>query len=347
MIAIAKPNELTKAQRAGLSRAGVAHKEQDAFKKRLSDLSATGKEYESIRKSGGAVDVPEDLIPSTLKRFGVEIKNGKLVTTAESTPLRAGDIDELENFIAQYGSERRLSANAFLNARKALDNYAERTIGSNKSGAAKAIASELRKKYDEIGKAGIKGLKELDTKSAPLYAFVAKARKYLFDRNGDLTETGINRIANSTGKGKDKLIERLEEIYPGVTQQIQLVKALEDIEHAGGQKVGTYMKTGGVALAMGNVPALVASLIVGTPSAAVPILKVFGRMNGFADEVINRVSEKLLSGKTLNASELMLVRRAIVHHLSQLPSDKFDDDIPDTPEVTEPTNDNTEIPTNN
>lgn len=338
---ITRPNEVTKAQRAVLSRHTVAQRVADSFQNKLDELSATGKGYQTIRNTGGSVDVPPDTIKNVLSKYGIDVQNGKLVRTAESVPMKPGDIDDIERFIVEYGSETKLSSNAFLNARQAIDNM--KAFNPNKSGVSKKIAAELRKAYDTIGKSKIKGLTELDGTYSKQRTFVEKAQKYLFDKDGNLTDSAINRIANATGKGKDRILERLEDLHPGITQQLQILKTLEDIEATGGQKVGTYMKALAPGALSGNVPLMIAGMFAASPSISVPIIKTYGRMNGFSGEVIEKVTEKLLTGGKLNGSELMLVRKAILFHIANLPSDKFDDEQ----EVIQQENDNSEIPTNN
>jgi hypothetical protein len=325
--AITNPAALTMAEREGLNRVSVASQVQDSFKKKLSDLSATGKEYGTIRKAQVQVPIPSDLVDSVLKKHGITIDtNGKLVTTAESVPLKAGDISALEDFIGQYGKETSLTPNAFLNTRKALDNMSE--WDASKSDVANVIAKDLRKQYDKIGKETIPGLSELDAKFAPEIKSIKEVRKNLFDKNGEMLDTTINRIANSTGAGKDKVLAKLEKIQPGITDKIKLAHALHDINDGATFKVGAYGKAGlaGFMATGGNIPAAIISVILAQPKVAIPILKIYGHTKNISTDVIERISEKLMKQTpNLHAGDLMLIRKALINHMANLPSHKFDD----------------------
>lgn len=326
---IKNPTALTKAQREGLSRHTVAENLSRVFKERKAALSFTGKEYEKLRKGGGAVVVPEGTVQKVLNKYGLNIDDsGRIIKTKESAPVSRGDIAALEDFFAVYGKETELSPNAFLNTRKSLDILSN--WDASKTDISDLISKDLRKTYDNLGKQSIPGLKDIDEKYAPEVKFLQKVRKYLFDKDGNLLDTGVNRIANSVGVGKEEILTRLEKLSPGIGQQLQLVKALEDIGKV--HKVGTYLRAGavGASAVSGNVPLLVASFIVGNPVTSVPILKAYGRVNGIAGDVIDALVKKVMNGQTLKPGELMLFRKAIEHHLANLQSDKFDDDVGDS-----------------
>lgn len=121
----------------------------------------------------------------------------------------------------------------------------------------------------------------------------------LVDNEGNLTESALNKIANATGKGKDLILQRLEQISPGIGQKITILKAIEDIENAEGQKVGTYARTskellaGGAGFAaagpVGAVAAAIVQAILASPSVAVPILRAYG----FSGDLVSAVVGKL------------------------------------------------------
>jgi hypothetical protein len=304
------PGAFTAKEMAKIDRESFANRIKGAIEKRLESLSETGKEYESIRKSGQKVVVPEGMLKQVLNKYGIDIdENGKVVTTAESVPLGQGDINAIEGFVKQYGLGE-LSGNAFLNARKALSNMAK--FDASKTDMAQTISRELRAAYDQIGKSQLKGLSELDAKYAPEVKLLEKVKKELFNPDGSLKDTAISRLANLTGKGKEKALERMEKIVPGIREQVNILKAIEDIEYAKGQKVGTYIRgtIAGGGLATGNVPAIIGA-IVSSPTIAVPLLRSYAKVKNISSKAVNGVIEKMKSGTKLIGEEIKMLDGAI------------------------------------
>lgn len=319
---IKNPNELTAAEKVGIDRASLANEVKSKLDTRIEELSATGKQYEGIRNLPDMIKLDRDVVREVLNKEGLDYsinEKGKIdiIKSAESTPLKSGDISALEDFISQYGKETELSSNAFLNTRKALDVLAK--YDTSKTDASSRIARELRTNYDEIGKSQLPGLEGLDTKYAPEVRLLKKVKKEYLESNGELKSSALNKIANLTGVGKDITINRLEQIVPDIRQRVQLLKALEDIEVTKGQKVGTYLRggIGGYAVSGGNPVIAILSAIVASPSVAVPLLKAFGRVKGIGSSVIDNISGKLKTGKVLTDKETLIVKEATESHLAR------------------------------
>lgn len=326
---ITNPKGITQAQAEGLSRLNLASQVKTAFDGRLSQLTSTGKEYEAIRNAPGKFILPNNTIEGVLNKYGVKVDGGKVMVGPESTPLKPGDRRAIEDFISQYGDAKTYSSNALLNVRRALDNMA--SYEADKSGVSQAISKELRHIYDGYAKRFLPGLKELDAKFAPEKKIIKQLKKDFFTPEGELKDEAINKIANSVGKGKDKLLARLEELVPGITQKAQILKAIEDIGAANGQKVGTYMRAnplvvGGSFLANPVLGFL--SIAASVPSIAVPIIKSVGMVRGWSSDAVTNLISKVLSGKTLTNSELVMFRSAMSDHVMKLsPGDQLVDDL--------------------
>jgi len=280
------------------TRENLGAKVSAAIKSRLSALSETGKEYQGIRNSGETVDVP--MAPSgipapvqaVLDKFGItlgEDKDGNptIKTSAESVPMSKADISALQDFIDKFGDKDELTANAFLNARKALSNMA--SYDAAKTDAADAMARELRAQYDKLGKTQLTGLEELDNKFSPETKLLQQIKRDYLNPDGTFKDNAISKLANLTNVGKESVLARLEQIVPGITKEITVLKAVEDIANAGGQKVGTYSRAaasaGGTvaALATGNIPLLIGAVtesILANPKIATQILAGWGKMMG-------------------------------------------------------------------
>lgn len=294
------PGAFSKAGIAENTRTNLGQSVKDTIDQRLTSLSDTGKGYQSIKETPGYVDIKplETLnadgtykradLNTILKDNGIVVVDGKVKTTAESLPLNSADKTALEDFLNTYGNEKVLSNNAFLNTRASLSQLSK--YDAAKTGNLQVISRQLRAYYDGLGKEQIPGLATLDAKYAPEVQQLKQIKTDYLNPNGDFKDGAINKIANLTGKGKDQILSRLEEIHPGVTQRIKILKAAEDIQNASGIKVGTYARAGGAVagFATGNVP-LIVGAILATPELAVPIIRGLG----IAKETIGPIVDTL------------------------------------------------------
>lgn len=303
------PGLFTTKEMATIDRKSIASRVKSAVEKRLESLSETGKQYELVRKSAEKAIVPKGTYEDILSKYGLSLKNGKIVTTAESVPLSSGDISSIEGFLKQYG-QKELSGNAFMNARKALSNMAK--YDTTKTDVSQRISRELRSKLDEIGKGTFKGLSELDKQYGPEVKLLSRVKKEILNPDGTLKDTAMSKIANITGKGKEQALERLEKIIPGIKTDVNILKAIEDIEITKGQKVGAYLRgaTGGFVASGGNPMAAVGAAIVSSPQVAIPLIRTYAKAQGVASKVVNGIIDKLKSGTKLVGNEYKIVDQA-------------------------------------
>jgi hypothetical protein len=269
------------------SRSEVTDAVKNALDTRLQELSGLGKEYQVLRDTPQIVTIPENTIQGVLNKYGVKLDgNNKILTSAESRPLSLGDKNALQEFINNYGQERVLSSNAFLNTREALSNLSK--YDASKTNISTNIARDLRATYDELGKTQVKGLKELDSQYAPERQLLGQVKKDIFTTQGELKDGAISKIANITGNGKEKLLARMKEIVPDIEQRVRVIKAVEDIERSSGIKVGTYARAGlGLfGATTGNIPVIIGAILA-QPEIAVPLLKGAGYVGQKAQPILN------------------------------------------------------------
>lgn len=350
---IHNPQGVDAAVQEGISRNSLGSKVETALNQRLDELSHTGKEYNQIRNGPDSVEIPQGTVEAVLQkhglqmeldqksqqnavesltgqnRFGQDVNNRPKIairTTANSVPMKPGDIAALESWINQYGGESTLTGNGFLNARKGLSQLAEFGQDPSKSDISNVIAKDLRHLYDTVGKKQIPGLAELDAKFAPEKKLLERVRKDYLNPDGSLKDNALNKIVNLTGKGKDIVLERLKQISPGIEQDINILRSLEDIQVASGQKVGTYVRGGiaGFAFSGGNPIAVVVSAILATPEIAVPIIKNFGKAQKIASPVIEGIITKMRKGQPLGELAKKLISRAIGETVATSNQDKPD-----------------------
>ena len=271
------------------ARIAMADTVKSSLDSRLQELSGLGKEYQVLRDSNQVVTIPPDTIKNVLNKYGVKLDaNNNILTSTESRPLSLGDKNAIQEFINNYGNERVLSSNGFLNTREALSNLAK--YDATKTNISTSISRDLRSAYDALGKKQINGLEALDSQFAPERQLLGQLKKDIFTPQGELKDGAISKIANITGKGKEKLLLRMKEIVPDIEQRVKIIKAVEDIERAGGQKVGTYLKAGGTLLGIttGNLPVIVGSILA-QPEIAQYLLKGAGYVGQKATPILNAV----------------------------------------------------------
>lgn len=169
--------------------------------------------------------------------------------------------------------------------------------GIGKSSPLESAAAGMRSDLNTNYRPSIPGLEDTDATYSSQITDLKNLSKGILDKDGNLTDTGINKIANSTNKGRSVFLQQIEDISPGISERVKALKAVEDIEKAQGHKVGTYMRAaegaGGVyALASGNIPALagvIATTIMSSPDIAVPLMRAYGNVSGLADAVISKL----------------------------------------------------------
>jgi hypothetical protein len=308
---IKNPEALTKAEVEGLKRVNLANKFKNTLDKRIEYLNELGKQYEPIRKSSEVVKLPGGFYRDILKKYNLDFSpEGKILQTTESVPLEPGDIASLQRFIDQYGHSGTLSGNAFLNTRKALSNLAG--FGDAKTDISNKIAKDLRKELDNIGKKQLPGLAELDAKYAPEVELLSQIKREFLTPDGELKDTAVNRISNLTGKGKDLQLERVKEIFPGIEEDVKILKAIEDIEYASGRTVGAYARgiLGTTGVLTGNIAAIIGA-VAATPKLIVPLLKKYGRKLVQSDHAINDIIKKISAGKKPSTIESEIIKKTL------------------------------------
>lgn len=316
---VKNPGTFSAEEIANIDRSSMANEVKTALDDRLESLSETGKEYESIKQSGKMVTVPKTGISDTLSKYGIEIdRNGKIISTKESLPMSATDKNELQSFLDTfYTGEDKMSANAVLNARTQLSNMSK--FESTKTGASQTMAKELRKVLDTTAKNELPELASADAKYAPEKKLITKLKKDYLNPDGTLKDNAISKIANIGGKGKEKALERLEQLVPGIKEDANILKSIEDIQAAEGQKVGAYMRVlgGGAGFAAGGVPGAIVGAILLSPKVAVGILRAYGELKNISSPVIESIIGKMSSGTKLTGSALKIMDDAVKNASAQ------------------------------
>lgn len=318
---IKTPGAFSEKEMANIDRHSLFSKVYKSVNDRMAHLSETGKGYETIRNSKQVVDIPQQSISDVLDKYRIDIdRNGRIAKTAESLPMSDADTKALQEFLdVYYNGEGKLSANGILNARTSLSNMA--AYESGKTGASKTLAKELRSAIDESAKGQIPELDALDKKYAPEVKLLKKIKKTIFNQDGTVKDNAISTIANLTGKGKEQALARMERIIPGISEDVNILKSIEDIEAAKGQKVGTYIRTGlgvGAGAASGGPVGALIGAIATSPQVGLQLVRAYGKAKGVSSRLIEPIISKMKSGTKLVGSEYKLVNDAIIDASSKM-----------------------------
>lgn len=308
---IKTPKAFSAVEAAQLDRGTLANQVKSAIDTRLNSLSETGAHYQTIREGGAVTSIPQGTFQSVLSKYGLKLDDaGKIIRDRSSVPMKPGDISALQDFLDVYGKEGDLNANEFLNTRKAAAAIAD--FDTTKSDIANKIGEDLYAKLNDVARKKIDGLEALDAKYSPEVKLLKQIKKDYLAPDGSFKDGAINKIANLGGKGKDQVIARLEKIVPNIREQVNILKALEGIQVAEGQKVGTYFRSAmaGGGVLTGNIPAIMTAIIA-QPSVAVPILRAYGRILGGVGDISEPIISKIKSGKTLLPNERTFVAKAL------------------------------------
>jgi hypothetical protein len=298
---IENPKEFSSKKQASYDREGVAGEVHSTINQRLTELSETGKEYQSVRQSKSEVKVEPDWINKSLQEQGWSDgvlsvdKSGAARPAIKPTKLANISQSEqtaLNKFMDVWGSKKKLTAEEFLDGRQYLDRWSKWQSNVEATQPGKALFRQLRHDFNKYGQneaTGIKGLKQLDETYGAEAAELRQIQKEYLNADGTLKDSAPTKIANLTNRGREQALSRLENIKPGITRKIKVLKAVEDIQNAGGQKVGTYARgaLGLFGVTTMNVPAVVAA-VLGNPAIATQLLRAYGTALGASKAVIEK-----------------------------------------------------------
>ena len=299
------PELFTRESRAAIDRSSLGKEVQSSLSKKAISLKETGEAYKPIRESGASVKIDGNWLDNSItENTGLKIVDGKLQANGSSKLRGSTDVRAMQTLYDLWKPEFQkgtMTADQFLNFRTDLSGLSkfERQIG--KSAPVETAAKSIRNKFNTSYRSQIKGLENTDKEFSTQTEQLSRLSKGLIDKNGNLTDSAISKIANATGK--EALLARLEETVPGITQKIKVLKAVEDIQNASGIKVGTYGRaaiTTGIGVASGIIPGIVTAILT-SPEAAVPILRKYGviKNSNIVKGVLNGLRE---GGKKVNIS---------------------------------------------
>lgn len=296
--AIKETPELYKQARTGaLTRETATDEVVSTLKKRLWELSDTGKEYNTIRQS--PVTMPKKDFGKILDDFFKENDISKIDMPVKDRKVVQQAID----YISEYNDI--LSAKNGLSLRRKLDDLADWSTEATWEG--KRLIRKLRGKVDEYLGSKIPWLKDLDAKYAPEVSFLRKVKGGILNADGSIKDSAISYVANIVGKGKEMKLDRLEELLPWIGQKVRALKAFEEVQAISSMKTGSIMRQlSGVALGNTVVPwfGAIAWFVATNPNIVAFVLEKYG----MAKKSIQTLLKK---GAKITPDEAVKVKQAV------------------------------------
>ncbi len=298
------PAAFSKTAMDEVSRGGVLQDVTDGLNTLQKSYSESGKAYTDIAGRAGRVALPENFLSDVLNK-GTATAEGKaiplgykLTQEADGTLKVSADtntkfydarsVTGIQNFVDRWGGKTDLTPKEFLNMRQEAAKLGKlgREMGENKGAA--LIGRQIQGELNKAVRPQIEGLKALDESSAPQIQLISKVKKDLFNADGSLKDNAASKVANALNK--DNLMQRLEQVSPGITHKLEILKSVEDIERSMGIKVGNYARSAGeiFSVGTGNIPMLV-GMIMTHPTVATQLLKGFGYVGKAAEPILGRV----------------------------------------------------------
>lgn len=202
---------------------------QSALDRRIATLDETGKAYQPIRESGTTARVNVRWLDDIVKDEGIgnlTVKNGQVRATGASKLRQPQDIravQSLYEFWRPTFEKGLLTADEFLNFRSDLARLSkfERDIGVSKP--LEAWSRQVRYRLNEGYRSRFKGMKALDDSFESQSVALRRLRENLFDRDGRLTDAGLDRLSRAK-LDNPRLMAQLEELVPGVGEQVRALQ---------------------------------------------------------------------------------------------------------------------------
>lgn len=306
-------------------------------KARAEELSQGGKLYEKARATKTDLtpqQVSEKLDAAVADKLKVDMGKvetaGTEFTRAEGAKIQ-GALDEVK---ADLAATQEVTGQTLHNIRQKLDKYIDFNDPSVKS--SNGVLKGLRKSVDDLIREKIPEVKQLDATYGPERKFLDDLKRDLLKADGTPKDNVTSILANLTGKGKEGKLARIEKLMPGITQDVNALRALADIEAAKGIKVGTYTR-GGIA-ALGGASALsggaaavplMLTAFLSHPSVAVGLLQKYGGMKRW-------LAEKIFKGRALRAVDKESVREAFQKAAKAIDERQASQKVADAAEAAKP-----------
>lgn len=308
------PEAFEQALKEGVNRSSLSNQLFTKVNQSIDELAETGAAYQPIRELDNVVELPSNWLVDKLRaqNFDVNLspETGKytLKPSGLSLTREPADITALQRFIDNWGNIEQLTPAEFLNMRSDLANLAKFDRISGKTRASESIAKSLRAELNNF-RDQIPELEKIDAQFTKQKADLQNIQKKFFNRDGTLKDDVANSLFREA-KRDSKAINDLKKIDPEIDEKISIVRALEDVNYASGQKVGTYARqaltTGaaGFGLLTGNIPLVLISAFLTDPGTSSRIIAYISKnLKRLKPGVADQISTRMKAGVKLSPNQ--------------------------------------------
>lgn len=306
---------------------GLLDRILNRFNGLMEEKKFEGEEYEKIHQSNAPVLVKNILDDASkiLKKYGAEMaEDGSIKITRSYTPAIDKKIQELGQFlqdIRELGNKATAEDAHWL--RQQIDTLKKWEWNPTWiEWKADMLFGDIRKAVDKEIRRAVPELKEVDARYIKTKEAIADLRQDWIGKDGNLKDSAYSKIRNITNKGANEpKLARLEELLPGITEELKGLAVAESVEKAGKQMVGQYASQ---IFGVGGWIAAITGLLSGwlsawpivlwvlwatlaTPKNLVKLLKYQGKISNGFNKIIEKLSNwiKLTEGETLSLTRFL------------------------------------------
>lgn len=307
---IANPSNYTPEEISNSTRTNIGQQVETALNDKMNSLSETGSAYQPLKEAPVPITTTADGLDNLLRdSLKVDITDGIIKANSTSELRDATAISKLQGIYNTYKTDflnGTMDSQKFLNLRNDLGDIAYNDSGIRNTKVASA-AEDVRNSLNNSYREQIPNLKETDASYSAQKTELKALRKGFIDKEGNLLESATNKIANSLGKGKDAQLSRLEEIVPGITRKLQVMKTIEDMQK--GSFTSTIAEKGGIVggLLSGNIQGAAlafTSIILSKPEIAIPLLRAVGANIPLVKAIMANLAKYTTIGNVSSQSNL-------------------------------------------
>lgn len=289
---------------------------QNAIETKRIDLSDTGSGYTPFRETPTAITTQPDDIDNILRdSLKVNITDGVIKPTSTSLLRDQPSISKLQNVYNTYKPDflnGSMDSEKLLNMRTDLAKIAFNDYGVKDTDVA-SMAAKVRSVINDTYREQIPGLSKLDEDYSSKLNKLDELQDGLVyktgSNKGELKTSFINSASKAIEKGDAEKLAQLEELSPGITRRLQIMKTIKDLGDP--SFTTSLVEKGGVVggLLTGNIKGAalaLTSIILSKPAIAIPLLRAVGANLDLVKQIMGNLAKGVTAGAVVsNAQQSM------------------------------------------
>lgn len=310
---IANPKDYSPENIAASSAEKITTDVESALNAQKSELSDTGSGYAPFRESPTAITTQPDDIDNILRdTLKVNVTDGVITPNSTSLLRDTPSINKLQSVYNTYKSDflnGTMDSEKLLNLRTDLAKVAYNDLGIKNSDVA-SMAAKVRATVNDTYRPQVPGLADLDEKYSTQINKLNELQDGIVYKTGankgELKTSFLNAAGRAVKNGDTDQMAQLEEILPGITRRLQVLKTIKDLGDP--SFTTSLVEKGGVVggLLTGNVKGAalaLTSIILSKPAIAIPLLRAVGANMELIKTIMADLSKSLTAGAVENNVE--------------------------------------------